>query len=355
MSRSSAWIASPRYDLPLLSLAPFLGIVVCGLAFSVDSITLSAVSLFALGMPHYLSTYTFFLGDENMAYYRTRKLAFFGGPILIGAFLTASLALHLFFFVALVVDVWNVYHVSRQSIGILGVYRHLGGGNNLLEKLPANLALLGIGGGLYAVHVDNQPSAMHYLSKLSVNLAPYIGPLLLVIGGLSLAVLVRRMFMRKALPSWAEIVFLLGSLVLFTPYIILDSRSTASSAMLSGHYVQYMALLWLLNMRKYGSSSAGSTAQRALTWISSSWQRVLGFLLLLVACASVVDRVVHHVNAVALHTWLLNMVVLLHFYYDGLFWAFKRPEVRTSLGPYLVSPTRDVATAAVSAGKVAVA
>ncbi|MGH9458184.1 MAG: hypothetical protein ACRD2J_11165, partial [Thermoanaerobaculia bacterium] len=83
MTRPSAWIASPHYDLPLLSLAPFLGIVVCALAFAVDSVVLSAVSLFALGMPHYLSTYTFFLGDENMQYYRTRKIAFFVGPILI--------------------------------------------------------------------------------------------------------------------------------------------------------------------------------------------------------------------------------------------------------------------------------
>ncbi|MGH9459417.1 MAG: hypothetical protein ACRD2J_17420, partial [Thermoanaerobaculia bacterium] len=257
--------------------------------------------------------------------------------------------------VALVVDVWNVYHVSRQSIGILGVYRHLGGGNNILEKLPANLALLGIGGGLYAVNVDKQPSVMHYLARVSVELAPFIGPFLLTVGGVGLSVLVYRMLRRKTAPPLGELVFLAGSLILFAPYVILDSRSTASSAMLSGHYVQYMALLWLLNARKYGSASAGSTAQRALSWISSSWHRVAGFLILLVVCATAVDRVVHQVNAVAFHTWLLNLVVLLHFYYDGLFWAFKRPEVRSSLGPYLVSPARTVAPATVSPGGVAVA
>ena len=29
-------------------------------------------------------------------------------------------------------------------------------------------------------------------------------------------------------------------------------------------------------------------------------------------------------------------LVLLHFYLDGVFWAFRRPEVRKALGPYLI-------------------
>ena len=29
-------------------------------------------------------------------------------------------------------------------------------------------------------------------------------------------------------------------------------------------------------------------------------------------------------------------LVLLHFYLDGLFWAFKQPEVRRAIAPYLV-------------------
>jgi hypothetical protein len=29
-------------------------------------------------------------------------------------------------------------------------------------------------------------------------------------------------------------------------------------------------------------------------------------------------------------------LVLLHFYLDGLFWAFKQPEVRRAMAPYLM-------------------
>jgi hypothetical protein len=38
-------------------------------------------------------------------------------------------------------------------------------------------------------------------------------------------------------------------------------------------------------------------------------------------------------------------VVLLHFYLDGVFWAFRKPYVRESLGPYLVLPDRRLAAA----------
>ena len=37
---------------------------------------------------------------------------------------------------------------------------------------------------------------------------------------------------------------------------------------------------------------------------------------------------------------MLMGVTLVHFYLDGLFWAFKRPEVRQSLAPHLFAAPR---------------
>ena len=39
-------------------------------------------------------------------------------------------------------------------------------------------------------------------------------------------------------------------------------------------------------------------------------------------------------------------LVLLHFYLDGIFWAFRRPEVRKVLGPYLTGWRAPAAAAA---------
>jgi hypothetical protein len=348
VSANAGWIESRRYDLGLLALPPLLGLLICTFAGSVDAYVISGASLFLLGMPHYLSTYGFYLDDKNLAYARTRKLAFFVGPVVVIGFLTASLALHLYLLVALWVDAWNVFHVSRQSVGILGIYRHLNGGDNRVEKLPANVALVALAAGMYSVTIVKQPSFMYYLKFLPFAVAPYLGPVLLTIGGIALAILLTRMLRRGARLFSPEMIFLVGSIVLFSPYLLISSRSTASSAMLTGHYVQYLGILWLLNHRKYDGQT-GSAGQRALGWISSSVPRIVILLLSIVAATSLVDRYVHHISAMGFHTWILNLIVLMHFYLDGVFWAFKHRHTRDSIGPYLLLPDHRATAAAPAA------
>jgi len=334
------WIESPRYDLGLLSLSPLLGIAIClaYMGFGIPALAISATSLFALGMPHYFSTYAFFFDDANDRYYRTRKAAFYLGPFVVIAGLTVSLFLHFYWFVAAVVDIWNVFHVSRQSGGILSIYRHLGGGNNRLEKIPANVAIIGASAGLYTVFAAEQPSINVFLGSYP-RLLHYMGPVLLSVAFAGLIVLVWRMGKRPRGAALPELIFLLSSVVLFLPYVLINSRSTASSAMLSGHYVQYMGLIWLLNHRKYTSDS-GSPKQQLLARASRSWKSILLTLAGIVTASILVDRTVHFVNAVAFHTWVLNLVVLMHFYLDGLVWSFKHREIRDSIAPYLIQPER---------------
>jgi hypothetical protein len=340
-AKPRGWIESQSYDLGLLSLSPLLGIVICAayFAFGIPALAISATSLFVLGMPHYFSTYAFLFDDANARYYQSRKAAFYLGPFVILAFLTSSLLLHFYWLVAVVVDVWNVFHVSRQSSGILSIYRHLGGGENRREKIPANLAIIGTSAGLYALFLAEQPSFHHYLAPFPW-FERLLGPVLLTVAFCGLLALAWAMGRRPAGAPWPEVLFLGSSLLLFLPYVLIDSRSTASSAMLSGHYVQYLGLLWLLNHRKYGGETAGSARQQLLSRASRSTRSILLLLVGIVAASIAIDRVVHFVNAVAFHTWILNVVVLMHFYLDGLFWSFKRREVRDSIAPYLIEPER---------------
>ena len=37
-----------------------------------------------------------------------------------------------------------------------------------------------------------------------------------------------------------------------------------------------------------------------------------------------------------------NAMTLVHFYVDGLVWAFKQPHVRSSIGPYLTPAERQI-------------
>jgi hypothetical protein len=160
-------------------------------------------------------------------------------------------------------------------------------------------------------------------------------PVLLTIGAVALGVLLTRMRRRGAGIGAPELVFLLSSCLLFAPYVFIRFRPLASTAMLSGHYIQYLGILWLLNHRKY-AGSAGSIRQSVLARFSRNPIRVVALLTVVSLAVFGIDRIVHVMHANAFHTWWLNIVVLLHFYYDGLFWAFKHPYVRGSIGPWLV-------------------
>src|SRR5258708_3184374 len=237
------WIESRKYDLWLLALPPLLGLVICSFAWGVDPVVISGASLFILGMPHYLSTYAFYFDDNNFAYAKTRKAAFFAGPVLIVLLLTLGLKFKFYLLVAVWVDAWNVFHVSRQSAGILSIYRHLNGGDNRNEKGPPDLALLCIAGGLYSMGIARQPSFAHYLSMLPWNIMPYLGPVLLGAGALALLVLMVRMGRRATKLLSPETLFLFTSAMLFLPYVLMEKRSTATSAMLAGRYIQYLGIL----------------------------------------------------------------------------------------------------------------
>jgi hypothetical protein len=345
---NAGWIESPKYDLWLLALPPLFGIAICSFAWALDAALVSGFSLFVLGMPHYLSTYSYYFDDQNAAYARKRAFAFYAGPVLLVFALTGAILLKLYMLVALIVDVWNVFHVSRQSSGILSVYRHLNAGDNRSEKVPANLALVCIGFGLYSVTINDQPDVMYYLRRLPWDVTPYLGPSLLSAGLIALGMLIMRMRRRGTSFVTPETIFLTTSALLFLPYVLMKDRHNATSAMLAGHYVQYLGLLWLLNYRKY-AHAAGSMKQRMLASISRSVPRILILLLSLIAVTGIVDRFIHHFNAMGLHNWLLNLVVLMHFYLDGLVWAFKHPYTRATIGPYLLLPDHRIGTPVPSA------
>jgi hypothetical protein len=338
------WIESPGYDLGLLILpllaGPLLAVLIRATPGAPDSLwsVLFALTLFCLGIPHYLSSYSFYLDDANARYYRTRAVAFYVGPVVAAALVTLFLWLRFYNLVNATVDVWNVYHVSRQSYGILALYRRLAGGDTAAERVPANLALLGLNAGTFALTAHEDRDVAYFLGRLPEPLPALLGPGLLAAGAVGLITLVRRMRGRPARPTAAECVFLGASILLFTPFVIVD-HTYAGGAMLVGHYVQYLGLIWLLNRRKYAQPS-GSAAQRALGWTSRRLGALVPTLLALGGVAAAFHYGALGRGAIALDALVFNVIVILHFYVDGLCWALRHARIREGIAPFLVLPDR---------------
>ncbi len=329
------WIESPLYDSLFFVAAPILGGAYLLAALYAPYLRIVPGVFFVVGMAHYLSTFTFYLGDDNRAHYRSNVVAFFVAPVALllaaglmrfGSFLPILLA---------TIYLWNVWHISLQNCGILSVYRHLGGGPRD-EKKFANALILSISVAAVAAQIRGfEPFGQ------IVRTVPLLPRILFGVAltgvGIAAAAYVRRIVQRSRAGTplrGPEAIFLASSVLLFHPFAWAANASDATTGVLFGHFIQYLALVWLLHRRKYAPGT-GSSLQNALAFFSRNVVLLGAVMVALAFVFFMTGKIMQKYGAYGVWAWLFNALVLMHFYLDGWIWAFKRPFVRASLGPFL--------------------
>ncbi len=327
------WIQSPLFDLSLFTLSPLAGLlVILPVLVSLKGLRVFIAATYLIAIPHYVSSFSFYLGDENLAYYRTRRLAFFVGPAMI---FIAVMALRLTKIDAAVQSslyVWNVFHVSMQSAGILSLYRRLNGGL-LAESRFARAAILGVNGSLAFFHIDRFPPIYQNLLRMHIPVWTICAAFLSV-AVVGLVYYLRSLRRRAKRIRAPEFTFLVSSLLLFHPYLWVRDLNLATFGMLIGHFLQYLGIVWLLNRRKY-STVEGSGHQRLLSSISTKTPLLLLALVSVGSVFYLAEKSSAWLGVPISYVIVWNSLALVHFYLDGLIWAFKDPFVRKSIGPYL--------------------
>jgi hypothetical protein len=337
------WIASPFFDASFLLAGPLIGLLtLIGVTEWSRGTLLIAILAYFVGFPHYLSTFVFFLGDDQRAHYFSRPAAFLAGPLLIiGAVVTFRVTQE-YFVVLAVIYVWNIWHVALQSSGVVSLYRQLAGGSSR-EKVPSLVAIVTANAAMALWFADSFAPFTKFTGILHPHALRYIAIALAGVAVIAVVMLVLRLSERTRSVTAGEVVALISALALFHPYLWIRDLDVATFGMLIGHFVQYLALVWLIQARKYGVRSAGSVAQRALAFVSSRvWTVIaviLGLGMVMVLLTRGLERFGLHPRVVVV--W--NALALLHFYLDGLIWAFKRPFVRESLGPYVTVASHRIA------------
>jgi hypothetical protein len=336
---ASHWIHSPAFDLAFFIAAPVVMLpVVLGALWWSNAFALLG---FTLAFAHYLSSFTFYLWDENQERHRARWMAFFGGPVLITVTFCALVLFRVPLIVQVVLFFWNTVHVARQSCGILSIYRHRAGVRDPAQeqKKAANGAILAVSLWLCLWNIETHLEVEPVLLAVSPRL-----PFLLWAGTGTLAALALlgavRAFWRRARagtpPGLPELAVFGTGLALFHPYIWIPDSARATFAMLLAHYVQYLGLVWLLHRRKF-AQPAGSRPQVALARIASNTAVLVPTLAGTGLGFFIVKELLARVGYLTLFEAFYLLVAFLHFYVDGLFWAFRDPHVRASIGPYLVT------------------
>src|SRR3984893_6787073 len=327
------WIQSPLFDLSLFTLSPLVGLfVILPVLVSPKGMHVYIAATYLIAIPHYVSSFSFYLGDENLVHYRTRRLAFFAGPVLIFLAVTALRLTKIDAAVQSTLYVWNVYHVSLQSAGILSLYRRLNGGL-VSESSFARVSILGVNGTLAFFHVDRFPPI--YQNLLRIHFPVWaIRPAFLSVAVVGLLFYLNSLRGCTKLIRGPELTFLVSSLLLFHPYLWVRDLDLATFGMLIGHFLQYLGIVWLLNRRKY-STVEGSGHQRLLSSISTKTPLLLLALVSVGLVFYLANKSSGWLAVPISYVIVWNSLALVHFYLDGLIWAFKDPFVRKSIGPYL--------------------
>jgi hypothetical protein len=335
------WIESPWFDLSLFTLSPLSGIVVVLAAmYAPWGPYIGPAAVYLVAIPHYLSTFTFYFGDDQREYYKTRWIAFYVGPLICIAVVCAAILSDRAALYQSGTFTWNVYHVALQSAGILGLYRWLNGGP-ATERRVTMVAIVATSASMAFYRLERYPPLHDTLTSVHPALPGLVWTAALVVAVCSLATLGYRIVRRRQRMALPEGAFLATSLLLFHPYLWVDDSELATLGMLMGHFVQYLAIVWLLHRRKYGAASrSGSLAQQLLGYVSGRTAVLLGTLAgagILLFIADLGSRALG-IPWVYQVSW--NVLVIMHFYLDGLIWTFRRPFVRASIGKYLILDDR---------------
>jgi hypothetical protein len=332
----AGWIHSAAFDTFLLIFAPLVTLpIIAAIYFQIPWLAVGGG--ITLAFSHYFSTAAFFFWDENREYHRARWLAFAGGPVIIVIVYFLLLGFHVPYVIQFALFFWNTIHVSRQNCGILSIYRKKADVEDpgMVQRNAANRAIISVSLFLAVWNIDTHKEVSALFNIVSSDLSLYVKIVTGAIAAVCLLQLGLTLVQRKKMLGLPETMFLASGLAFFWPYLFIKSSEVATFAMLLPHYVQYLALVWLLHRRKFGDVHEGAPAP--LLHMSAK----LTYLIPVLFSVGFTVYLMHQFSEAseASKWWFESfylLVAFLHYYLDGLIWSFRRPHVRQTILPFLL-------------------
>jgi hypothetical protein len=348
----TAWIAHGAYDgvffVGSLGFAALLTAI--ALAWPALAMPATIVGGVLLANTHNLLTGFFFMDAENLAYYRRHPHYYFTVPVGLLLFSMATfvwwpeLAFTLHF-------VFTTWHVVRQSVGIQKLYLGKTRASDFDRRLDAGL--------IYAAVVVLHLFAIWKFRPLWATKA--LAPEAVYTAGTALTtgVVLLLAFILCARVWWLarharglaspRVGFGLTSILMYTPYLAIDSYQVAFMAGILPHYVQYHGIFWLVGRNKYvGNPRYAGTPLGTLARHLPLWVFGVGVAAALMALFRAPYFLAESApTLLARYPWQIYLALgffyglgWMHFYLDGLLFRFRYPEVRAAILRHLRDPRR---------------
>lgn len=204
---------------------------------------------------HFGSTWFIYLDKKNREYFRQHYLIYYIFPL---ALFFGVIALGLYNLILLVIltSLFSFYHVTRQNVGILQLYRMRNKEFSKIEKHIEEIAIFSWS-ILFVVYGLMQPQASRkYFGDFL--LVGEIALWLLLVFSVVVTSMIVYFHIKREKNSIPKALFFINSVLMYTPYlyaavILVDiyQMEIATLTSLMTHYMQYMGLVWLINVNKY--------------------------------------------------------------------------------------------------------
>ena len=231
---------------------------------------------------------------------------------------------------------WANWHFMAQSWGVLRLYqRKHGAADGALAKLEKALIFLpAIYCALHRIYTGPRTlfGVVIYYVRPPAELVNGLGALIVVLAIAYVGLWLRRLRAHAA-HEYVRPAYLACNFLGFAmPFLVIRDGTSAFAAAALWHAVQYMAIVWLYNRRRFaGGVDPGA---RLISWVSQPGRSV-AYVGLLAACAAgvystafVVSRLADlDFKELALTFWAA--LTLGHYYLDGVIWKSRRYDLRT--------------------------
>ncbi len=347
------WVISPKFDT-IFFLAPML----LGLLYFVSlmlapghALLITAFVWVVFAQTHFGSTWFIFFDKKNLAYYCQHPFIYFVMPVIIFIAVLALGAVNQTLLIILVA-IASLYHVTKQNLGIMQLYRMRNKEYDLPTRRVENGTIFAwslLFGAFGALQLPNFQAQFGTLLGLTwYGLAALLT--LSAIGTLWIVV----QYVRRGANSIPKTIFLITSILMYSPYlyasvVLVDiyQMEIATLTSLIAHYMQYIGIVWLINVNKYGKETEHAKRNPLLHAIASHYPAILLAILGYGAVMAGLRWGVPQQYPVLLNV-VPNIVVglmVIHFYIDSFIWRFRNPFIRETVLPFIRPVAPETASA----------
>lgn len=277
-------------------------------------------TIILMAEPHFGATWSIFFNKNNYEYYKSKKEAFyFGTIILIVLCILGFIFFKPLFF--LIFYGFNIYHVTRQSIGVCKLYS-----KNSYEQLFQ----------IYLIYIFNVIFFIIGLFRFYIPLIEdsLIEIVSIIFGSLILMTTLFQYFKYKNIKNALTT---LTGMIIFYPICFVDNPVHAILLGVTMHYSQYIVITSKVyfgrinSLENFSKGNLFKLFKSKYFFLIASYGVIMGIL-------SLTGKLENDILKNLIFLPILGQ--MLHFYLDGFLWRFSEKHNREMTLRYLHTPLK---------------